>query len=395
MANSQKKERETLMKLAIQIPCYNEEAVLTGTLDDLPRPGSIDGVDEMVIVIIDDGCSDRTVEVAREWSVRHEYPMVIAHHTRNRGLAAAFQTGLNTGLALKADIIVNTDADNQYPGHYIPELVQPILQKQADLVIADRQTDTIEHFSPIKKRFQKWGSLTVRIFSGSKVPDAVSGFRAFSREAALSMNVVTRYTYTVETIFQASKKNLAITSIPIVTNPVTRESRLVKGIWNYTKRMGATIIRFYAMHEPLKAFFYFSIPFFVIGFAAVGRFLFFALTERGGSVGHIQSLLLGSACVIIGFLILLIGLIADLISSNRRLVEDALFRIKKMELEVEQSRNREDEMLAELRALRQNLIPNAPAPVVPAPARNGYAKIHLPDGKVEEIQVEEVKLRRG
>ncbi len=371
------------MKLAIQIPCYNEEETLPQTLNDLPRPGSINGIDEMVIVIIDDGCSDRTVEVAREWSRAQHYPMAIAHHTRNRGLAAAFQTGLNTSLSLEADIIVNTDADNQYPGHSIPDLVQPILLRQADMVIADRQTDLIDHFSPVKKQFQKWGSLAVRIFSGSKVPDAVSGFRAFSRETALNLNVVTRYTYTVETIFQASKKHLAITSIPILTNTVTRESRLVKGVWNYVKRMGATIVRIYAMHEPLKAFFYFSIPFFLLGIPVIIRYLWLAFTEHNGSTGHIQSLLLGSASLIIGMLIWLIGLIADLISNNRRLIEDSLFRVKKIELELDKQQRREDQLLQEFRSLRREI-------------RTGQVELQYPSNpertRIEEIEVERVKI---
>ena len=370
------------MKLAIQIPCYNEEEILPTTLNDLPRPGSIPGIDEMVVVIVDDGCSDRTVEVAREWSLRNHYPLAIAHHTRNRGLAAAFQTGLNACLSLDADIIVNTDADNQYPGPSIPALVQPILLKQADLVIADRQTDLIEHFSPVKKRFQKWGSLAVRIFSGSKVPDAVSGFRAFSREAALSMNVVTRYTYTVETIFQASKKNLAITSIPIFTNPVTRESRLVKGVWNYTKRMGATIVRIYAMHEPLKAFFYFSIPFFVLGVPVILRFLWLTFTEHNGSNGHIQSLILGGVSIIIGVLIWMIGLIADLISNNRRLIEDTLFRVKKMELQVDKQQQREEILLEEIRSLRVALKLGLNTPSLKPVQPN----------RVEEVPVETVEI---
>jgi glycosyltransferase involved in cell wall biosynthesis len=383
------------MKLAIQIPCYNEEETLPQTLDDLPRLNQINGVDEIVVVIIDDGCSDRTVEVAREWGLRNHVPMAIAHHTRNRGLAAAFQTGLNTCLFLDADIIVNTDADNQYPGQSIPELVQPILMRQADMVIGDRQTDQIEHFSFVKKKFQRWGSLAVRIFSGSKVTDAVSGFRAFSRETALSLNIVTRYTYTVETIFQASKRNLAITSIPILTNPVTRESRLVKGLWNYVKRMGATIVRIYAMHEPLKAFFYFSLPFFLVGVPVIARFLWLSVTEHNGSIGHIQSLMLGSASIIIGVLIMLIGLIADLISNNRRLVEDTLFRVKKMELELDKQKNREDNLLNELKQLRSDLggvklpahPPNGLKPSQASP-KNGHLR---PVSKVEEIEVEAVK----
>ncbi len=379
------------MKLAIQIPCYNEEEILTQTLDDLPRPGSIEGIDEYIIVIIDDGCSDRTVEIARTWGHVNHYPMVIAHHTRNRGLAAAFKTGLNTCLALDADIIVNTDADNQYPGHSIPNLVRPILLRQADLVIADRQTDLIEHFSPLKKRFQRWGSRAVRIFSGSKVPDAVSGFRAFSREAALSMNVVTRYTYTIETIFQASKKNLAITSIPIFTNPVTRESRLVKGVWNYVKRMAATIVRIYAMHEPLKTFFYVSIPFFVVSLPVIARFLWLAFTEHNGSLGHIQSLLLGSASFIVGIIILLIGLVADLIGNNRRLVEDALFRIKKMELDVEKQKNREEQLLQELRSLRSDLTGTTARPLASNGSADKYHHIPTPQW-VEEVKIEAVEI---
>ncbi|MBN9391346.1 MAG: glycosyltransferase family 2 protein [Chloroflexi bacterium] len=393
------------MKLAIQIPCYNEEETLPQTLDDLPRPEHINGVDEIVVVVIDDGCRDRTVEVAREWGMRNKVPMVIAHHTRNRGLAAAFQTGLNTSLSLDADIIVNTDADNQYPGQSIPELVQPIVLRQADMVIADRQTDLIEHFSFVKKKFQRLGSMAVRIFSGSTVPDAVSGFRAFSRETALTLNVVTRYTYTVETIFQASKKNLAITSIPIFTNPVTRESRLVKGVWNYVKRMGATIVRIYAMHEPLKAFFYFSIPFFLVGAFAVGRFLWFTVAEHNGSIGHIQSLLLGSASLIIGFLIMLFGLIADLISNNRRLVEDTLFRVKKMEFEMDKQKTRETDLLDEIRQLRADLGITRTTVPVPTPSTiangngngngNGQSKPKVASlrgvTRVEEIEVESIK----
>ncbi len=344
------------MKLVIQIPCYNEEEYLPLTLAKMPR--QIEGIDEIMVLIIDDGSSDRTIEVAREWSRKNDFPLAVAQHTRNRGLAAAFQTGLNASLALDADIIVNTDADNQYPSEAIPDLVKPILLKQADMVVADRQTDLIDHFSPTKKLFQRWGSYVVRIFSGSAVPDAPSGFRAFSRETALTLNVVTRYTYTIETIFQASKKNLAITSIPIITNPKTRESKLVKGIWNYVKRMAATIVRIYAMHEPLKAFFYFSIPFFLVGILGVGRFMILGLIEpRTGTVGHIQSLVISGTALSVGTIIMLVGLVADLISNNRRLIEDALFRVKKMELEMGKQREREYQLLDEIRALRTDLQP--------------------------------------
>jgi len=372
------------MKLVIQIPCYNEEEYLPLTLANMPR--HIEGVDEILILIIDDGSSDRTVEVAREWSRQNDFPLTIAHHTRNRGLAAAFQTGLNTALALDADIIVNTDADNQYPSEDIPALVYPVLTKQADMVVADRQTDLIDHFSPTKKLFQRWGSLVVRIFSGSKVPDAPSGFRAFSREAALNLNVVTRYTYTIETIFQASKKNLAITSIPIITNPKTRESKLVKGIWNYVKRMAATIVRIYAMHEPLKAFFYFSLPFFIVGGFGVGRFLLLAILEpRTGPVGHIQSLVLSGTALSVATIIMLVGLVADLISNNRRLIEDALLRVKKMELEIGKQREREVQIIEELRALRSDLtLPRRPS--------NGNGKHTSPYAYAEEAALEKTAL---
>jgi glycosyltransferase involved in cell wall biosynthesis len=344
------------MKLVIQIPCYNEQEYLPLTLATMPR--KIEGIDEIMILIIDDGSADQTGEVARQWSQENEYPLAIARHTRNRGLAAAFQTGLNAALAFDADIIVNTDADNQYPSELIPELVKPILDKKADIVIADRQTDKIEHFSFTKKFFQRWGSRVVRVLSGSQVPDAPSGFRAFSREAALGMNVVTRYSYTVETIFHASKKGLAITSIPIHTNPKTRDSRLVKGIWNYVKRMAATILRIYAMHEPLKVFFYLSLPFFLAAVFGIGRFLLLALIEpRTGTIGHIQSLVLSGTAFTVGFLVLLVGLVADLISNNRRLVEDALFRIKRMELEMKRQHEREYQLLDEIRSLRAELAP--------------------------------------
>ncbi|MEI6046663.1 MAG: glycosyltransferase family 2 protein [Chloroflexota bacterium] len=366
------------MKLVIQIPCYNEEEHLPLTLANMPR--QIEGIDEIVVLIIDDGSRDRTVEVARKWSRENDFPLAIAQHTRNRGLASAFQTGLNAALALDADIIVNTDADNQYPSEAIPDLVRPILNREADLVIADRQTDLIEHFSPVKKLFQRWGSSAVRIFSGSEVPDAPSGFRAFSREAALNMNMVTRYTYTIETIFQASKKNFAITSIPILTNPKTRESRLVKGVWNYVKRMGATIVRVYAMHEPLKAFFYFSLPFFIVAALGIGRFLLLGILEpRVGTLGHIQSLVLSGTALSVATLIMLVGLVADLIGNCRRLIEDALLRVRKMELEMNKQRERECEMLEEIRALRSELLPQRPS-------LNGNG--HLKYSHSEEIKTE-------
>jgi glycosyltransferase involved in cell wall biosynthesis len=375
------------MKLVIQIPCYNEEDTLPITLNELPR--QIEGITEIAVLVIDDGCSDRTVEIAREWSLANKVPLTIAHHIRNRGLAAAYQTGLNTALSMDADIIVNTDADNQYPGTYIPELVRPILLKQADMVIADRQTHLIEHFSPTKKLFQKWGSLAVRIFSNSKVPDAPSGFRAITRETALTLNVVTRYTYTVETIFQASKRNLTITSIPVFTNKNLRQSRLIKNVWSYMKRMAGTILRLYAMHEPLKAFFYFSLLFFLPGAFFVGRFVILSIIEKGNTQGrYLQSVTIGSVFLVIGFLIIMIGLIADLIGNNRRLIEDSLFRLKKIELEVDKQRQREEVLLDEIRALRQEINPTVPL-LQPEPAKNGHSHLHLPI-EVEGVAVERI-----
>ncbi|MEI7555008.1 glycosyltransferase [Candidatus Chlorohelix sp.] len=370
------------MKLVIQIPCFNEEEQLPVTLSTIPK--HIEGIDSIELLIIDDGSTDRTVEVARQWAIANNFPLQIAHHTRNRGLAVAFQTGLNTALAMGADIIVNTDADNQYPSESIPDLIRPIQLKQLDLVIADRQTQSIEHFSPIKKFLQKVGSYTVSIFSGSKVTDAVSGFRAMSRETALTLNVITNYTYTVETIFQASKRNLAIGSIPIFTNPKTRDSRLVKSVWGYVKRMGATMVRIYAMHEPLKAFFYFSIPFFLVGGFYIFRFLILSIIERNIGARFIQSVILGGVSVMLGVVLIMIGLLADLISRNRRLIEDSLFRVKRIELDMIKQREREEDLLAEIKALRTDLK------VEPSSPNSLKSGSHHHLTQVEEIIIEDV-----
>ena len=235
------------MKLIIQIPCYDEEHTLPGTLADLPR--AVEGVDEVEWLVIDDGSTDRTVEVAREHGVDH-----IVRLTNNKGLAAAFQAGLDASLKLGADIIVNTDADNQYFGGDIPKLVAPILAGEADMVIGDRETDQIEHFSPLKKRLQRLGSAVVRRASDTNVPDTTSGFRAYNREAALQMNVVSKFTYTLETIIQAGKQTVAVDHVPIRTNDQTRESRLFPSMWSYVRRNTASIFRIYALYEPLRVF---------------------------------------------------------------------------------------------------------------------------------------------
>ena len=237
------------MKVIVQIPCYNEESTLPLVMRDMPR--SIPGVDVLETLVIDDGSSDRTVEVASQCGVTH-----IVRHNGNKGLATTFQSGLDACLRLGADIIVNTDGDNQYPQQKIPELVGPILRGEADMVVGDRQVTQIEHFSPAKKVLQVLGSWVVRQASGTPVPDAPSGFRAMSREAALRFNVITKYTYTLETIVQAGKKNIKVASIPVTTNKVTRPSRLVRGIFDYIKKSSATIVRIYALYEPLKVFFY-------------------------------------------------------------------------------------------------------------------------------------------
>ncbi len=311
------------MKLIIQIPCLNEEKSLPETLNDLPD--SIEGVDEIETLIIDDGSEDRTIEVARESGVNH-----IVQHTNNKGLAEAFVTGIDACLKLGADIIVNTDGDNQYNGRSIVDLIDPILKRKADMVVGDRQVNGIPHFSFFKKRLQSLGSWVVQHISDTKVPDTTSGFRAFSREAALRMNVISRFTYTLETIIQAGKSNVAITHVPVETNEKLRDSRLFKSIPNYIKRSVATIFRIYTMYEPLKTFSMIGGFVFGGGMLLSLRYLYFYFTTGGG--GHIQSLILAAVLMLIGFQVIMIGLLADLIRGNRRLIEDTQYRVKKMEI---------------------------------------------------------------
>ncbi len=310
------------MNLIIQIPCYNEEQTLPVTLADLPR--QIDGVDKIEYLIINDGSTDRTVEVAKEHGVHH-----IVSFRNNKGLAKGYMAGLDACLRLGADIIVNTDADNQYNGADIAALVQPIINGEAEMVIGDRQTDGIEHFSWFKKRLQNLGSWVVRQVSGTRVPDATSGFRALSRDAAMQMNVVSKFTYTLETIIQAGKKNLAITHVPIRTNEKLRESRLFRGNYNYIKRSVATIARIYTMYEPLKMFATIGGLLFGGGLLIGLRFVYFYFTT--GGAGHIQSLILAAILLLLGFQIFFLGLVADIIGSNRQLIESTLYRIKKIE----------------------------------------------------------------
>jgi glycosyltransferase involved in cell wall biosynthesis len=328
------------VKLIVQIPCLNEEETLPATLATIPR--HIPGVESVEILVIDDGSTDATVEVARRHGVHH-----VVRHVGNKGLAEAFQSGIDACLKLGADIIVNTDGDNQYPQEVIPELIAPILAHRADIVIADRQTDTIEHFSGSKKVLQKFGSWVVRKGSGTNVPDAPSGFRAYSREAALRLNVVTKHSYTLETIIQAGKKNLIIATIPVQTNLVTRPSRLMRGTFDYIKKQGATVVRIYAMYEPLKFFFLFGSAIFLFGLAVLARVL--VLKLLGGTLAsYIPAIVAGGVLMTIGVLIGLIGLVADLIASVRRLLEDTLYRVKKMELQMERERGEREQLLASI-----------------------------------------------
>lgn len=318
------------LKLIIQIPCYNEEQTLPWTISDIPR--SILGVDEVELLIIDDGSTDRTVEVGRELGVDH-----IIQNRKNIGLARTFRNGLDACLKLGADIVVNTDGDNQYAGKDIPKLIAPILAGEADIVIGDRQTEKIPHFSRGKKFLQWFGSGIVRKLAGIWVPDAVSGFRAISREAALRLNIISPYSYTIEMLIQAGKKHIAVTSVPIDTNPKTRESRLIRSIPQFIERSLSTMIRMYAMYQPLRVFFYIGTVFSIIGVIPIIRFLFFYFTS--GGAGHVQSLVLGGVFLLMGFLSFLVGLVADLISFNRQLVEMTLERVRRMELEVRTERS--------------------------------------------------------
>ena len=313
------------MKLIVQIPCYNEEATLPETVAAIPR--RIEGIDKVEILVIDDGSTDRTVEVARALGVDH-----VVTQTRNRGLANAFRTGLDACLKAGADIIVNTDGDNQYSGADIPRLVRPILDGRADIVVGDRETGQVAHFSPLKKLLQKLGSWVVRRLSGLQVPDAVSGFRAISREAALRLNIVSGFSYTIEMLIQAGRKRMAVSSVPIATNQVTRQSRLFKSIPNFIKRSAATMLRIYAMYQPLKVFAMVGGVLAAIGLLPIFRFLYFYAI--GDGEGHVQSLILGGALVIIAVVSFLIGLVADLIGFNRQLLEMTLEKVREMELKL-------------------------------------------------------------
>jgi glycosyltransferase involved in cell wall biosynthesis len=313
------------MKLIVQIPCFNEEHTLTQTVADIPR--SIAGVDRVEILIIDDGSSDRTVEVARQIGVDH-----IILNKQNLGLATTFRIGIEECLKRGADVIVNTDGDNQYCGADIPKLIQPILNGSAEIVIGDRQTNTIHHFSIFKKALQKIGSSMVRLLSGIQVPDAVSGFRAMSRHAALQLNIVSSFSYTTEMLIQIGRRGIATTSVPVGTNPKTRESRLFSNVLVFIAQSLTTMVRMYAMYRPLKVFTIIGSALMLIGIVPIGRFLYFV--ALGQSSGRVQSLVIGAVFLIWGALTLLIGLLADLIAANRQLIEMTLVRVRGLELAI-------------------------------------------------------------
>jgi glycosyltransferase involved in cell wall biosynthesis len=312
------------MKLIVQIPCYNEQQTLSAVVSSIPR--QIDGVDSVEILVVDDGSRDRTVEVAKALGVDH-----IVSHINNKGLARAFRTGLDACLALDADIIVNTDGDNQYDARDIAALVRPIVDGRADIVVGDRRTGSVAHFSPIKRKLQAWGSWLVRALSGTDVPDAVSGFRAVSREAAMQLNIVSSFSYTIEMLIQAGRKNLAITSVPIRTNAPTRPSRLFPNAFGFVVRSLGTMVRMYTMYRPLTTFASIGAALFTAGALPILRFLYFVAVGTGG--GHIQSLVLGGVLVILGCVTLLIGLVADLINFNRQLIELTLEKVRLLEIE--------------------------------------------------------------
>lgn len=320
------------MKLIIQIPCYNEAETLEIALNDLPK--KIEGIDEIEYLIINDGSRDDTVEVARRWGVHY-----VVNFKKNRGLARGFMAGLDACLRNGADIIVNTDADNQYEGADIEKLVRPILEGKTDIVIGERPIDQTEHFSPLKKKLQHLGSWVVRVASKTSIPDAPSGFRAYSRQAAMALNVTNEYTYTLETIVQAGRERIPMDSVPIRTNAELRPSRLFSSMFGYVKKSMLTIIRAYAAYKPLAFFSIVGLIPFTIGLLICFRFLMFM--AMGDSAGHIQSLILASTLLMLGFMTFVVGFLADTIASVRKILEDVQKHVRRMEYDG--VRVREDE----------------------------------------------------
>jgi len=309
------------MKLIIQIPCYNEDKTLPEVINDLPK--ELPGIDTIEYLVIDDGSSDRTVEVASQLGIHHVLSL-----GSNRGLAHAFLAGIGKCLDLGADIIVNTDGDNQYSGHCIGDLIVPVVEGKLDMVIGARPIDDIEHFSWLKKKLQRAGSKVVRQFSGTRIPDTTSGFRAYSAEAAMRLHVFNRYTYTLETIIQAGHMNMRLGHVPIRINAKTRESRLISSIPKYISRSVSIIIRSYITYQPFKTFFYCALVPGVIGAILCARFLYYYFSAASAA-GHIQSLILAAIMLIIAFLLMVLGILADLIGANRKLIQETLFNARK------------------------------------------------------------------
>ena len=314
------------MKLIIQIPCFNEEQTLPLVLADLPR--RVDGFDAVEWLIIDDGSSDRTIEVARAGGVDH-----IVRLTNNKGLAAGWQAGLDACLKLGADVIVNTDGDNQYDGKDIPKLVEPIIAGRADMVVGNREVHTIEHFSPLKITLQRLGSWVVRQASSTEVPDTTSGFRAYNREAAIQMAVVSKFTYTLETIIQAGKQLIAVDHVAIGTNPKTRESRLFPSMWSYVRRNSVSIFRIYSQYEPLRVFMTAAAIIGLIALVVWGRFAYFYIVEDEGA-GHVQSLILGAVLFNAAMVLAALGIMGDLMSAQRTMIQRTFERVRRIELQL-------------------------------------------------------------
>jgi glycosyltransferase involved in cell wall biosynthesis len=350
------------VKVIVQIPCFNEEVTLPLVVAGIPRV--IPGVERVEILVIDDGSTDRTADVARRLGVDH-----IVRHRCNKGLAYAFQTGMERCLALGADIIVNTDGDNQYAGADIPGLIAPIIAGEADIVIGDRAPASLPRFSPLKRRLQSLGSFVVRQLSATDVPDAVSGFRAISRAAALDLNIVSRFSYTIEMLIQAGRKRMAIASMPVRTNPETRQSRLFKSIPNFLRRSVGTMVRMYSMYQPLRAFFYIGLVLSIAGSLPILRFLYLYYIVGEGD-GKIQSLVIGGVLMVIGLTTFLIGLLADLVSFNRRLIEMTLEKVRRLELalgsnpQAHRAMEADEQPLALERRTSKRAARNEAAPVV-------------------------------
>lgn len=318
------------MKLIIQIPCYNEAATLPDVVAGLPK--EIPGVKTIEILVVDDGSTDETAELALSLGVHH-----VLRSKSNLGLARSFQRGLNACLRLGADLIVNTDGDNQYSGAYVSQLVQPIIEHRADVVIGDRSTDQIAEFSTSKRFLQRFGSAVVGRLSGVDVPDAVSGFRAYSREAALSTNVLTTFSYTTETLIQAGRLGLKVVSVPVKTNPSARPSRLARSMPVFVFKQFMTIVRSYTMYSPLRVFGILGLVMLLSGIIPIIRFLFFFVVGEGH--GHIQSLVLGSMLSVLGYFTMVIALLSDTVANNRRIMEAVLERVRRIEIDLAESRD--------------------------------------------------------